>query len=104
MTTETGTSAAALRRAFAGVEFLFAGILVLGGIDSTFAHRVGSDGIATGLANGFGPAIVGMGLAVGYAAYGTWEGNPRWWVRQLKMLALSLGLLVATFFFMVATV
>jgi hypothetical protein len=104
MTTETGTSNATLRRAFAGVEFLFALILVLGGIDSTFAHRVGGDGIATGLANGFGPAFVGMGLGIGYAAYGTWQGISRWPVRQLKMLALSVGLMVATFFIMVATV
>jgi len=46
-----------MRRAFAVAEFLFAAILVFVGFGSTTAHRVGGDGIATGLANAFGPHL-----------------------------------------------
>nr|AUN36837.1 hypothetical protein [uncultured bacterium] len=84
-----------LRRSFAGAELAFAVLLVLFGLDSTFTTgRVGGDGIATGLANVYGPVFALAGLATGYAAYVTWKGSPRWLVRQFQMLALSVALFV----------
>jgi hypothetical protein len=92
-----------LRRTFAVIEFVAAAFLVLLGVDSATAHRVGGDGIGTGLAHTFGPVLLLVALAVAYAANAAWRGTPRWWVRQIVMLGLSAGLVLVTLIVLVKT-
>jgi hypothetical protein len=91
-----------VRRAFAIVEYLVAVILVWGfGFASLSAHRVGGDGIATGIAGAFAPTCILIGLGVAYAATALWRGTPRWGILHLKMIAGAAALLVGTPMFLI---
>jgi hypothetical protein len=79
MARESDVSGVRLRRGLAGLEFLLAALTVLVGIGFATADRVGGDGIATGIANQYGPVFVLIGLIIGHAARVAWRGSPRWW-------------------------
>jgi hypothetical protein len=96
MARESDVSGVRLRRGLAGLEFLVAALTVLMGIGFATADRVGGDGIATGIANQYGPVFVLIGLIIGHAARVAWRGSPRWWGWQLKMIGLSLGIVLVT--------
>ena len=77
------------RRALALVEFAFAGLLLLLGIDiATSEPGGGCAGFPAGLLQGFELLFLVLGLGVLLSAFRAWRGTRLWWVWQTVLLAV----------------
>ena len=76
------------RRALALVEFAFAGLLLLLGVDAaTSKPGGGCAGFPAGLLQGFAVPLLILGLGVLLSAFRAWRGTRLWWVWQTALLA-----------------
>jgi len=86
-----------IRRALAILEALVALLFFWGfGVASLSAHRVGGDGIATGIAHDFALPCMVIGVLVGVAAFKAWRGGEKWWRWQVIVLVAGPAILIGT--------
>lgn len=95
---EWGLFPAVLRRALSIIEFVVAGLLLFSGIVfsiDTPGRRTG-DGIGDKILEAMALPLILYGLGIVVAAVTAWIGGRRWWIWQVAILTLEVGLPIAT--------